>query len=223
MAATVTSGNVFLEPTNIFRHYDGPPKPKRIRKRNQTLGRKVNPSPNIPFTDIDDILRSDLAEPGLVPEFGGDAVEGGSQGTCEAAMYMSFRRLGMLTYYVDNPITIEESESDTDTEDELPALEELLVRRHLSNKEASVASAAESRITHGGTWSAVGHQDDGSVHDGDAMQPVQRSEGGPSAHASSEAAVGSLITPTTTVITNSGDLPRPGTSSRSPVTLSRLN
>jgi hypothetical protein len=94
MAATITSGNVSLD---IFRHYNGPPKPKRSQKRDQAPRRKVDPVPDIPFTDIDDILRSDLAGQGPGPEFAGGAVMGGSRGTCERAMHMSFRRLSILT------------------------------------------------------------------------------------------------------------------------------
>jgi hypothetical protein len=86
MAAPIASATISLKPPDIFRHYDGPPKPNRGRKRDRAPRRKVDLSPDVLFTDIDDLVRGDLAGPGLVPEFGGDAVEGGSRGTCELAM-----------------------------------------------------------------------------------------------------------------------------------------
>ena len=75
MAATVTSGTVSLTPTDVFCYYNRPPKPKQGWKRDQTPRRKVDPSPDVPFIDIEDILGSDFAGLGPVSEFGGDAVE----------------------------------------------------------------------------------------------------------------------------------------------------
>jgi hypothetical protein len=86
MAATITSSTISLKPPDIFRHYNRLPKPNRGWKRDRTPRRKVDLSPNILFTNIDDLVRGNLARLGLVLEFGGDAVEGGSRGTCELAM-----------------------------------------------------------------------------------------------------------------------------------------
>jgi hypothetical protein len=99
MASTIASGIISLEQPDIFCRYNGPPKPKpnQSQKRDQAPRRKVDPSPDISFIGIDDILHSDLAGLGPAPEFGGEAVEGGSRGTCESAMHMLFRQLGILT------------------------------------------------------------------------------------------------------------------------------
>ena len=80
MAASITSCNFSLK--DNFRHYDGPPKSKRSQKRDRAYGFKVDPSPHIPFIDIDDILRSSSAGLGPVPEFTDDILEGDDKGTC---------------------------------------------------------------------------------------------------------------------------------------------
>jgi hypothetical protein len=84
MAASVTSCNFSVKP-DVFRYYPGPHKSKRDSKRGQAQRLRVDPSPNIPWTDIDDLLSP--AELDAFPKFEGEALERGAQGTCVEAQF----------------------------------------------------------------------------------------------------------------------------------------
>ncbi len=73
---TATSTTLSHKPTDNFRRYNGPPKSKRTHKR------RVDPCPHILLIDIDDILRSNSAGLGPIPECARDAVKRGDIGTC---------------------------------------------------------------------------------------------------------------------------------------------
>jgi hypothetical protein len=92
-------------------------------------------------------------------------------------MHMSFGRLNVLTCLVDAPITIEDSGCQTESEGELPPLEELFLERPFSNQETGVISVAEGMITDLGTRAAVGHGDSTGDSGNDVMRSAKRSEG----------------------------------------------
>ncbi|KAF1813346.1 hypothetical protein P152DRAFT_315563 [Eremomyces bilateralis CBS 781.70] len=120
-----------LSPDN-FRNYSSPPMGQQPERRMPKSGCGANTTPDIssngPWTDIDDILKGEgLAGP-----------EHTQESLCEAF-------IGSCT---DAAILIEDSESGTDSEDELPSLNALL--------------SAGSRPETGGTPAADGFRDSSS-------------------------------------------------------------
>ena len=66
---------------------------------------------------------------------------------------MTFGRSDVLTCPIDAPITIEDSECETETEyeSELPSVEELFLKRPFSNQETGVTPVAKGMNTDPGT------------------------------------------------------------------------
>jgi hypothetical protein len=96
-----------------------------------------------------------------------------------SAIRISFRRLDLLTYLVDAPIIVDgDGGSETDSEDELPTIEELLRESRALNseeQETGAASAAEALIGAESTSSAIGLGYGGGGGGGDADCDATRS------------------------------------------------
>jgi len=97
-------------------------------------------------------------------------LEGGDKGTC--GMCTFFGRSDVLTRSADTPIIIEDSASETESEDELPIVEELLLERK------GGTLVAESMNKDPGTQTAVGHRDYAGDSGDDTMRSAQLSEDG---------------------------------------------
>ena len=104
-------------------------------------------------------------------------LEGGDNGTC--VMCTFFGRSDVLTRSVDTPIIIEDSASETEFEDELSSVEELLLKRK------GAIPVAEGMNKHPSTQAAVGHGDGAGDSGDDIMRSTQLSEDGDGSSGSS--------------------------------------
>ena len=94
---------------------------------------------------------------------------------CDTHVFWAIKCSNVVPHLVDAPITIEDSGCQTESEGELPTVEELFLEPHLSNLETGVTPVAEGMITDPDTQ---GHGDNAGDSGDDVMRFAQLPEYG---------------------------------------------